>query len=383
MTHAAQPTQHDPAHDRDGRQDAPDAPTDLRPRAWRAVLSRTVREFKDDNLTVWAAALTYYGVLAIFPALIALVSILGLVGTSATQPLLENLAQVAPGPAKDILSTTLENLQKSRGSAGVMFFVGLGLALWSASGYVAGFMQASNAIYDIPEGRPIWKTVPLRVGVTAVLVVLLAVSAVAVVLTGSIATQAGNVIGVGDTAVDDLGHRQVADPRADRQPDVRDPVLRGAQREAPRLSVGDPGRHPRGGAVDHRVAGVRLLRGELRLLQQDLRGARGAGDLPSCGCGSPTSRCCSEPSSMPSSSVAGVSKRATRPTRSHSPSRATLASSPRSWPPASDDPTPGRSTRDQEEEAGQEGRPLSPPDVRGRARARAHRQCGRLAAQGL
>jgi membrane protein len=201
MAHAAQPTQHDPAYDRDDRRDAPDAPTDLRPRAWRAVLSRTVREFKDDNLTVWAAALTYYGVLAIFPALIALVSILGLVGTSATQPLLDNLAQVAPGPAKDILSTTLENLQKSRGSAGVMFFVGLAVALWSASGYVAGFMQASNAIYDIPEGRPIWKTVPVRVGVTVVLVMLLAVSAVAVVLTGSIATQAGNVIGVGDTAV--------------------------------------------------------------------------------------------------------------------------------------------------------------------------------------
>jgi membrane protein len=201
MSHAAQPDQHAPPYERTGGRDAPDAPTDLRPRAWGAVLSRTVREFKDDNLTVWAAALTYYGVLAIFPAIIALVSILGLVGTSATQPLLDNLAQVAPGPVKDILSSTLQNLQKSRGSAGIMFFVGLGLALWSASGYVAGFMQASNAIYDIPEGRPIWKTVPVRLGVTVVLVLLLAISAVAVVLTGSIATQAGNVIGVGDTAV--------------------------------------------------------------------------------------------------------------------------------------------------------------------------------------
>jgi membrane protein len=201
MPQAAHTTERAPAIDRDGRRDAPAAPTDLRPRAWRAVLSRTVREFKDDNLTVWAAALTYYGVLAIFPALIALVSILGLVGTSATQPLLDNLAQVAPGPVKDILTNTLENLQKSRGSAGVMFFVGLGVALWSASGYVAGFMQASNAIYDIPEGRPIWKTVPVRLGVTVVLVVLLAISAVAVVLTGSIASQAGNVVGVGDTAV--------------------------------------------------------------------------------------------------------------------------------------------------------------------------------------
>jgi membrane protein len=183
------------------RDDAPNGPTDLKARAWRGVLSRTVREFKDDNVTVWAAALTYFGVLAIFPAIIALVSILGLVGPSATQPLLDNLGQVAPGPAKQILTSAIENLQKSRGPAGVMFFVGLGLALWSASGYVASFMQAANAIYDIGEGRPIWKTLPVRFGVTVVLVLLLAVSAVAVVLTGSLATQAGNVIGLGSTVV--------------------------------------------------------------------------------------------------------------------------------------------------------------------------------------
>ena len=133
---------------------APDGPTDLKARSWRGVLSRTVREFKEDNLTVWAAALTYYGILAIFPAIIALVSILGLIGPSATQPLLDNVSQVAPGPAKDILTSTIQNLQSNRGSAGVMFFVGIALALWSASGYVAAFMQASNAIYDIAGGPP-------------------------------------------------------------------------------------------------------------------------------------------------------------------------------------------------------------------------------------
>jgi membrane protein len=180
---------------------APDSPTDLNARSWRGVLSRTIREFKEDNLTVWAAALTYYGILAIFPAIIALVSILGLIGPSATQPLLDNVSQVAPGPAKDILTSTIQNLQNNRGSAGVMFFVGIALALWSASGYVASFMQAANAIYDIPEGRPIWKTVPVRLGVTVVLVALLAVSAVAVVLTGTLAKQAGDVVGVGSTAV--------------------------------------------------------------------------------------------------------------------------------------------------------------------------------------
>lgn len=180
---------------------APESPTDLSARSWRGVLSRTFSEFKDDNLTVWAAALTYYGILAIFPAIIALVSILGLIGPSATQPLLDNVSQVAPGPAKDILTSTIQNLQNNRGSAGVMFFVGIALALWSASGYVASFMQAANAIYDIPEGRPIWKTVPVRLGVTVALVALLAVSAVAVVLTGTLAKQAGDVVGVGSTAV--------------------------------------------------------------------------------------------------------------------------------------------------------------------------------------
>ena len=165
------------------------------------VLKRTIKEFKRDNLTDWAAALTYYGVLAIFPAIIALVSILGLIGTSATQPLLDNLGKVAPGPAKDIFTSAIQNLQKDSGAAGILFIVGLAGAVWSASGYVAAFMRASNAIYDVEEGRPIWKALPTRVGTTLVLLVLLAVVAVAVVLTGGLAKQVGNVIGVGDSAV--------------------------------------------------------------------------------------------------------------------------------------------------------------------------------------
>jgi membrane protein len=183
------------------RSRAPESPTGLKGRSWAGVLKRTVTEYNEDNLSDWAAALTYYGILSMFPALIALVSILGLVGSSATQPLLDNLNQVAPGPAKQILTSAIQNLQKSQGAAGIIFIVGLAAALWSASGYVAAFMRASNAIYDVDEGRPIWKTVPLRVGMTLVLVVLLAISAVAVVLTGSLAKQVGNVIGVGSTAV--------------------------------------------------------------------------------------------------------------------------------------------------------------------------------------
>jgi membrane protein len=171
-------------------------------RHWWPVLRRTVREFREDNLTDWAAALTYYGVLAIFPALIVLVSILGLVGESATQPLIDNLGTVAPGPAREIFTSAIENLQGDQGAAGVLFVVGLLGALWSASGYVAAFMRASNAIYDIEEGRPVWKTLPVRVSLTLVLLVLLAVTTVAVVLTGGLAEKVGDLIGLGSTAVD-------------------------------------------------------------------------------------------------------------------------------------------------------------------------------------
>jgi membrane protein len=180
---------------------APDDPTDLSARSWTGVLKRTVREFREDNLTDLAAALTYYGVLAIFPMLIVLVSLLGLAGPSATQPLIDNLGKVAPGPAQDIFTSAITNLQKNQGAAGVAAIVGLAVALWSASGYVAAFMRASNKIYDIEEGRPIWKTAPVRLGVTLVLVVLLVICAILVVFTGGLAKQAGNVIGLSDTFV--------------------------------------------------------------------------------------------------------------------------------------------------------------------------------------
>jgi membrane protein len=178
-----------------------EGPTDLRTRSWFGVLRRTVTEFRDDNLTDWAAALTYYGVLAIFPALIVLISVLGLIGESATQPLIDNLGEVAPGPAQEIFTSAIENIQGSQGTAGVAFVIGLLVATWSASGYVAAFMRASNAIYSIDEGRPMWKTLPVRVGLTILLLVLTAVSAVAVTLSGGLAEEVGNLIGVGETAV--------------------------------------------------------------------------------------------------------------------------------------------------------------------------------------
>src|SRR5256714_356059 len=183
------------------RNRAPDRPTRLPAGAWFGVLKRTVREFRADNVTDWAAALTYYGVLAIFPAIIAVLSVIGLFGRSATQPLIHNASSFAPGPARSMLISALHSLQAHRSSTGVLFILGLVGALWFASGYVSAFMRAANAIYDVEEGRPIWKKLPIRLGVTLVLVLLLAISAVAVVFTGALAKKTGNLIGVGSTAV--------------------------------------------------------------------------------------------------------------------------------------------------------------------------------------
>src|SRR3954471_14274624 len=180
---------------------APDDVSDLPKESWKGVLKRAWREFSDDKVTDWAAALTYYGILSIFPMLLALISLLGLFGQSATQPLLDNISTVAPGPAKDIVTNAITNLQKSQGSAGMMFFVGLALALWSASGYVGAFMRAANDIWDVEEGRPAWKTIPLRVGVTGLLLILLTISAMAVVLTGPLAKSIGDIVGLGSAAV--------------------------------------------------------------------------------------------------------------------------------------------------------------------------------------
>jgi membrane protein len=166
---------------------------------WDAV-KRTIREFRDDELADRAAALTYYGVLSIFPALLALVSILGLLGKGSIQPLLENLRSFAPGPVRDILTNVLTTLQNSQRTAGLFVIVGIAVALWSASSYVAAFMRSANAVYDMPEGRPLWFKLPVRIAVTLVLLLLLAISAVAVVFTGGLADRAASVLGIGSTA---------------------------------------------------------------------------------------------------------------------------------------------------------------------------------------
>src|ERR1700742_2389698 len=181
--------------------DVPDQPTDLPKEAFPAIVKRTFKQFGEDQLTTWAAALTYFGVLSLFPMLLALVSVLGVIGPSATQPLLDNLSSVAPGPAKDILTNVLTSLEANRGGSTLALIIGLAAAIWSASGYIGAFMDASNNVWDVPEGRPIWKKLPVRLGVTVILLVLLTATALAVVFTGPLAGRFGHLIGLGDTFV--------------------------------------------------------------------------------------------------------------------------------------------------------------------------------------
>jgi membrane protein len=206
MTARTRPSEEDDrrgsARDEDVREErAPDEPTELPRRSWWGVLKRTGKEFSEDNLTDWAAALTYYGVLSLFPALLVLVSLLGLVGQSATQPLIDNVGKFAPGAATTIVRSAIENLQKSQGAAGILFVVGLAGALWSASGYIGAFIRAANAIWDVEEGRPVWKTIPLRLGITLLMLILLTLTALGVVITGPLADRVGDLVGLGSVAV--------------------------------------------------------------------------------------------------------------------------------------------------------------------------------------
>jgi membrane protein len=181
--------------------EGPRHPTDLGARSWWGVLKRTVSEFRNDNLTDWAAALTYYAILSIFPALIVLVSILGLAGDSATNAVLDNINELGPGPAQDIVSGAIKEIAANQGTAGVAFVIGLVGSLWSASGYVGAFSRASNVIYETEEGRPFWKLRPLQIAMTLILLLLVAVSAIAVVVSGPLASEVGKIFGLEGTAI--------------------------------------------------------------------------------------------------------------------------------------------------------------------------------------
>jgi len=180
----------------------PDSPADLHRRSWIYVVRKTLREFSKDQCTDLAAALTYYAVLALFPALVALVSLLGVFGQgqSTVDSLLTIVDQLGPSSALDSLRPTIERLSTSQG-AGVALVVGLLGALWSASGYVGAFGRAMNRVYEIAEGRPVWKLRPVQLLVTLFSLVLVAVAAASLVLTGPVAEAVGEQIGLGSTAI--------------------------------------------------------------------------------------------------------------------------------------------------------------------------------------
>ncbi|MGH2988596.1 MAG: YihY/virulence factor BrkB family protein [Solirubrobacterales bacterium] len=167
------------------------------------TLKRTAVEFREDNLTDWAAALTYYGLLSLFPALIAIVSIVGLVADpqATTEKVTEIVTAIGPDSAADTYAGPIESITSNRSAAGVLFVAGLALALSSASGYVGAFMRASNVIYEVPEGRPFWKLRPLQLLITLVMVLLVAILALALVLTGPVAEAIAEPLGIGDAAI--------------------------------------------------------------------------------------------------------------------------------------------------------------------------------------
>jgi membrane protein len=179
----------------------PDSPAQLKGRGLFAALKRTVKQFSDDELSDRAAALTYYGVLSIFPGILVIVSLLGMLTSSGTKTVQDAAHELAPNDQlRQLVDTVLTQVQEP-GTAGLAAIFGVVVAFWSASGYIAAFMRTANAVYDVPEGRPIWKTLPIRVGVTAIVGVVLIIAAAIVIVTGDLARIVGDTIGLGDAAV--------------------------------------------------------------------------------------------------------------------------------------------------------------------------------------
>jgi len=186
---------HAPAPDHSQK---PASPTRLEKRSWKYVLARTAREFAAHQCSDAAATLTYYATLAVFPALIAAFSLIGLVGQEdeAAAAVLGIVEEAAPGDAVKILRGPIERLSEAPG-AGVAFITGILVALWSASGYVAAFSRAMNRIYEIEEGRPFWKLRAVQLLVTVIAILSLASVSLALALSGDVVRAIGNAIGAG------------------------------------------------------------------------------------------------------------------------------------------------------------------------------------------
>ena len=172
-----------------------------------STLKRTLTEFQEDNLTDWAAALTFYGLLSLFPALIAMLSLIGIFGDpkTTTETLTDIITEIGPESAAETFEGPIDSIVESQGAAGFAFIFGLAAALWSASGYVGAFTRASNIIYETPEGRPFWKLRPLQIVVTLAMIILMALLAIGLVLTGPIVEAVAGPVGLSGTAVDIWG----------------------------------------------------------------------------------------------------------------------------------------------------------------------------------
>ena len=170
-------------------------------RSWAGSAKRAVTEFSEDSAGDWAAALTYYGILSIFPGLLVVVSILGLLGTDTVAAVQQNLASTLPGALADFVNSAINQVAGNSSLASAGAVIGVLAAFWSASGYVSAFMRASNAIFDVPEGRPMWKTLRTRVAVTAAVGLILIACCLIVVFTGRFAESIGDAIGLGSAAV--------------------------------------------------------------------------------------------------------------------------------------------------------------------------------------
>ena len=181
----------------------PDKPSDMKKQSWLGTLKRAGKGFSRDNLTDWAAALTYYAVLSLFPAIIALISILGLVVDPATitRVITDVVSQLGPKSAVDTFKGPIDQIAGNRSGALLGLIVGVAAALWTASGYVGAFMRASNAIYERDEGRPFWILRPLQILVTFVLVMMAALVVLSLIISGPVASAIGSAVGLGDTAV--------------------------------------------------------------------------------------------------------------------------------------------------------------------------------------
>ncbi len=178
----------------------PDSPTDLTKPTLLYTLKKTLREFSSDQCTDLAASLTYYSVLALFPGLLAIVSILGLVSNpkDTIDTLLQVIGSVGSEQVVSLIREPIEGLVRSP-AAPITFIVGVVGAIWSASGYVGAFGRAMNRIYNVREGRPIWKLRPTMLGVTLFTVVMLVLGLLALV-SGPLARSFGDLIGLGDVA---------------------------------------------------------------------------------------------------------------------------------------------------------------------------------------